>query len=594
MAFFLEIYLWNQNRFHWHYAFILIIGTILASVSILLDFGDSSVFGLSSIKTNGSEVQLDLTSNADSQSNSNLKTSTDYTNSLPDLFSKVEKSVVQITEPGTMQNGQPNPSRLGSGFVYDKLGHIVTNFHVVDGAENNKAYITFLDGVSYEGDVIGTDPYSDLAVIKLVDVDKNIISKLVPVDLGNSSQVRIGEKVVAVGNPFGLSGSLSEGIISGLGRLMPAGDSGESPPSPLENESPKILKPSFSIPDIIQTDAAINPGNSGGPLLGMKGQVIGINTAIFSSTGVYSGIGFAIPSNFLSKIVPELIKIGHYEHPYIGVNGFDITPEIAKIINLKEAVGFLVVNVTEGSPAQTSGILGGNKTVTINGTPLRIGGDIITNIDDKPVRKVDDILSYLENYKSIGDNVNLTVLRGDDHHKKEMSMILTSRPPPQNSVIHPTLGVLGLDVTPEISNFLNLSRSDGFLITSIIENTSAAKANLKGGYTVSDVNGTLLELGGDIIIRLDNVNVKTQQDIKDYLNSKKVGDSMVVTILRDGTYKTVTLTLESPNYDSLKLQEFGNSQGDTIKSPKDLIQRFLQSCSQILPKEVCQSMVIIG
>ena len=322
--------------------------------------------------------------------------------------------MVQITEPGSTRATEPSPSRLGSGFVYDTLGHIVTNFHVVDGSKNNKVYVTFLDGVSYEGDIIGTDPYSDLAVLKLSEVDKNVSSKLVPLELGNSSTIRIGQKVVAVGNPFGLSGSLSEGIISGLGRLMPAGDNGGSPQNPFDK--PQIMKPvpSFSIPDIIQTDAAINPGNSGGPLIDMSANVIGINTAIFSNTGVYSGIGFAIPSNFLTKIVPLLIKNGEYDHPYIGINGFDITPEIAKLLNLPEAVGFLVVNVTDDSPAKLAGILGGNKSMLINGLPIELGGDIVTEIDNKPVRKVDDILSYLENYKRIGDNVTLTVLRGPD------------------------------------------------------------------------------------------------------------------------------------------------------------------------------------
>ena len=552
-----------------------------------------SAFGASLSTSNISSYNHNLLSMDVKQPTLTSNSSIDYTNSLPDLFSKIEKSVVQITEPGTMQSLQPTPSRLGSGFVYDKLGHIVTNFHVVDGAENNKAYITFLDGVSYEGDIIGTDPYSDLAVIKLIKVNENISSKLVPVELANSSNVRIGEKVVAVGNPFGLSGSLSEGIISGLGRLMPAGESGEERQSPLENGSPQVVKPSFSIPDIVQTDAAINPGNSGGPLLDMNGKVIGINTAIFSNTGVYSGIGFAIPSNFLSKIVPELIKVGHYEHPYIGVNGFDITPEIAKMMKLPEAVGFLVVNVTEGSPANQSGIKGGKETVRLNGTPLKIGGDIITNIDDKSVRKVDDILSYLENYKTIGDNVNLTILRGPELEKKQISMILTERPAIGSGITHPALGVLGLDVTPPIANFLNLSRSDGFLITSVLENSSASNANLKGGYIVSDVNGTFLELGGDVIIKLDNINVESQQNIKDYLITKKVGDSITITVLRDGELKTVTLTLQPTNYDQLKLQELEKSLNPN-QPPDKLIDRFLKSCSQILAREICESMIIKG
>ena len=193
----------------------------------------------------GSGDNLTFTLDQMTTEDSHNYTTRDYSNSLPDLFDKVEKSVVQITEPGSTQATEPNPSRLGSGFVYDKLGHIVTNFHVVDGSKNNKVYVTFLDGVSYEGDIIGTDPYADLAVIKLSEVNKNVSSKLVPLELGNSSTIRIGQKVVAVGNPFGLSGSLSEGIISGLGRLMPAGDNGGSPQNPFDktpyNETCSII-----------------------------------------------------------------------------------------------------------------------------------------------------------------------------------------------------------------------------------------------------------------------------------------------------------------------------------------------------------------
>ncbi len=521
-------------------------------------------------------------------------TARNYDNSLPDLFEKVEKSVVQITEPGSTQATEPSPSRLGSGFVYDTLGHIVTNFHVVDGSKNNKVYVTFLDGVSYEGDIIGTDPYSDLAVLKLSEVDKNVSSKLVPLELGNSSTIRIGQKVVAVGNPFGLSGSLSEGIISGLGRLMPAGDNGGSPQNPFDK--PQIMKPvpSFSIPDIIQTDAAINPGNSGGPLIDMSANVIGINTAIFSNTGVYSGIGFAIPSNFLTKIVPLLIKNGEYDHPYIGINGFDITPEIAKLLNLPEAVGFLVVNVTDGSPAKLAGILGGNKSMLINGLPIELGGDIVTEIDNKPVRKVDDILSYLENYKRIGDNVTLTVLRGPDLVKQAVTIPLTARPSLETNLTNPSLGVIGLDVTPEIAKLMNISRDNGFLITSIIGNSSASKANLRGSYVVTEVNGTVLELGGDIIVKMDGVDIKNQMDIKNYLKTKNIGDSVIITLLRDDNYLTKSLILE-PNSENQRILEDSKKTEDNLSHPltQDDLKEFLESCAKVLPREACESMIII-
>lgn len=567
--------------------------TILMTVTFFSIFFVNNANGTDALATEASSSSNAVLENNIESLSSAQDSNPNYTNSLPELFEKVEKSVVQITEPGSLQSVEPNPSRLGSGFVFDKFGHIVTNFHVVDGSKNNKAYITFLDGVSYEGEIIGTDPYADLAVIKLTDVDNNISSKLIPLQLGNSSTIRIGEKVVAVGNPFGLSGSLSEGIISGLGRLMPAGEQNQPPERELRDNMGQDQPPSFSIPDIIQTDAAINPGNSGGPLLDMNGRVIGINTAIFSNTGAYSGIGFAIPSNFLIKIVPELIKNGNYEHPYIGINGFDITPEIADLINLPEAVGFLVVNVTEGSPASNSGILGGNETVQLNGIPLEIGGDIITHIDDKSVRKVDDILSYLENYKKIGENVNLTILRGPNLQEKVISMTLTARPAHESTLTYPALGILGLDLNPQIASQLNLTHADGFLITSILENSSASKANLKGGYVVNEINGTLVELGGDIIVKIDNQDVKNQEDIREYLKTKKIGDSLILTIVRDGDFKTISLILEMPSDSLRKLEESAQGPGDRMNLPSESLDQFMQSCSKILPKEICESMVII-
>lgn len=548
------------------------------SVQLVNGSGDNLILDLDQMTTQGSPDH----------------TTRNYGNSLPDLFDKVEKSVVQITEPGSTQASEPSPSRLGSGFVYDKLGHIVTNFHVVDGAKNNKVYVTFLDGISYEGDIIGTDPYSDLAVLKLSEVDNNVSSKLVPLELGNSSTIRIGQKVVAVGNPFGLSGSLSEGIISGLGRLMPAGDNGGSTQNPYDKSQIMKPVPSFSIPDIIQTDAAINPGNSGGPLIDMNANVIGINTAIFSNTGVYSGIGFAIPSNFLTKIVPLLIKNGEYDHPYIGINGFDITPEIAKLLNLPELIGFLVINVTDDSPAKLAGILGGNKSMLINGLPIELGGDIVTEIDDKTVRKVDDILSYLENYKRIGDNVTLTVLRGPDLVKQTVTIPLIARPPLESNMSNPSLGVIGLDVTSAIAKLMNISRDNGFLVTSIIGNSSASKANLRGSYVVTEVNGTVLALGGDIIVKMDSVDIKNQMDIKNYLKTKNIGDSVIVTLLRDGDYLTKSLVLEPISENQRILEDSKKTENELPHPPaQDDLKEFLESCVKVLPREVCETMIII-
>src|ERR671921_530076 len=321
-----------------------------------------------------------------------------------ELFTRVQSSVLQVTDPSTP--GLLGP-RLGSGFVYDKEGHIITNNHVVAGGSGDLD-ITFLDGTVYDARLVGSDPYADLAVLKVEeDVPKD---KLVPLPLGNSSTLKIGQPVAAVGSPFGLSGSITEGIISGLGRSLPS--SVPQDPTIPQLDVPSLPPPpAFSIPDIIQTDAAINPGNSGGPLLNTRGEVIGINTAIFSNTGSYSGVGFAIPSNMIQKVVPSLITTGSYTHPYIGITGLDITPEIAEAMGLQEARGFLVTDVTAEGPAAEAGVQGGDLLADINGREIELGGDVILEIDNKTVRKIDDILTYLEMEKQVGDTVQLTVLR---------------------------------------------------------------------------------------------------------------------------------------------------------------------------------------
>jgi serine protease Do len=333
---------------------------------------------------------------------------------LPDLFTKVEKSVVQVTE---QDNSNELGSRLGSGFVYDKDGHVVTNYHVVvPGSNNNdELQVSFLDGNVYSAELVGFDQFADLAVIKV----KNITSdKLTPLPLANSTNLRIGETVVAIGNPFGLSGSMTVGIVSGLGRLLPSNENGEN----LGTTS------SFSIPNIIQTDAAINPGNSGGPLIDTQGRVIGINTAIFSNTGVYSGVGFAIPSNTISKVAQSLIQTGSYRHPYIGIIGLSLTPDLAKQIGLIQTKGFLVTSLTKGSPADEADLRAGTTTKTLNGRDFDVGGDIILKIDNRDVTKIDDILAYLESQKHVGDKIHLTILR--DNTIRELDLVLGERPSP--------------------------------------------------------------------------------------------------------------------------------------------------------------------
>ena len=319
--------------------------------------------------------------------------------SLSEIFEKTEPGVVRVNVQRT--NSVDGVGGIGSGFVFDKKGHIITNAHVVNDA--TKVVVTFLDGRSYNAQIVGADEYTDIAVIK-VNAD---FSLLQPVSLGDSSTLKVGEEIAAIGNPFGLSGSMTSGIISQVGRLLPT-----------ENQ--------YSIPDVIQTDAAINPGNSGGPLLNMMGGVVGINTAIQSNTGSNTGVGFAIPSQTIAKIVPTLIEKGEYKHPWIGVSGRDIDPDLAKVLKVTDAIGFLIVTVVKDSPASKAGLIGSEKTIEVDGVNYPIGGDIIVAVDGIEVRQIDDILIHLQRAKSIGDEMVLEVLR--DNRTTNITIILQERP----------------------------------------------------------------------------------------------------------------------------------------------------------------------
>ena len=320
--------------------------------------------------------------------------------SLTEIFERSEAGVVRVNVIKSEQIEGLNG--VGSGFVFDQSGHVITNHHVIDNSE--KIVVTFLDGSSYNANIVGSDPFTDIAVIK-VDAEPYLLH---PLPVGDSSNLKVGMQVVAIGNPFGLSGSMTAGIVSQLGRLLPSQDTG------------------FSIPDVIQTDAAINPGNSGGPLLNIKGEVVGINTAIQSAIGEFTGIGFAIPSKTVSKIAPQLIEEGEYHHPWVGISGRDIDPDLAKILNLKDAKGFLIVTVVEKSPADKAGLIGSSKTKEIDGVTYQVGGDIILSVDGKPVRKIDDILIHLQREKSVGDEMVLEILR--DGRNTNFVILLEERP----------------------------------------------------------------------------------------------------------------------------------------------------------------------
>ena len=319
---------------------------------------------------------------------------------LVELFEKSEEGVVKIRADSI--DSFTDTGGVGSGFVYDILGHIITNAHVVEGSD--KITVTFLDGSQYNSEIIGVDRFTDIAVIKVNEKPR----LLHPLTVGDSSFLKVGEGVAAIGNPFGLAGSMTSGIVSQIGRLLPSQDTG------------------FSIPDVIQTDAAINPGNSGGPLLNMTGEVVGINTAIQSSSGVYSGIGFAVPSNTISKIVPTLIEEGKYAHPWIGILGKDIDPDLAKVRGLDNAKGFLILNVIEGSPAEKAGLKGMSEISEIDGDEYPVDGDIVISVDDKEVRNISDILIHLQREKTVGDEMVLGVLR--DGEFMHITLELVERP----------------------------------------------------------------------------------------------------------------------------------------------------------------------
>lgn len=322
------------------------------------------------------------------------------------LYERVMPGVVALQVVGD-QGGS-----LGSGFVFDAQGHVVTNYHVVEGAR--QVEVDFTSGYKAYGTVIGTDLDSDLAVVK-VDAPA---SELFPLALGDSNTLKVGQTVVAIGNPFGLSGTMTTGIISALGRT-------------LESQRAAPGGSFFTAGDIIQTDAAINPGNSGGPLFNLNGEVIGVNRAIrttaMTSTGepVNSGIGFAISINIVKRVAPVLIETGKYDYPYLGISSVDeLSLAQIEALGLKSYTGAYVTGVAANGPAEKAGIRAGSQATSQQG--LGAGGDLIVAIDGQPVLRFDDLLKYLINYKSPGDTVVLTVLRGKE--KLDIPVTLGKRP----------------------------------------------------------------------------------------------------------------------------------------------------------------------
>jgi serine protease Do len=537
---------------------------------------------------------------------SSISTNLNLDRDLTTLFSDVDQSVVQISEASASSFG----GRQGSGFIYDDLGHIVTNYHVVaDPGESQDTslsdkdfHITFLDGTTYIGKVIGADLYSQLAVMKVENITGE---NLIPLPLGNSSNVRIGQVVLAVGNPFGLSGSMTEGIVSGFGRILPS----SVPQGDLLLRQQDTS--SFLIPNLIQTDAAINPANLGGPLLNTAGEVIGLNTEFFSNTGLYAGVGSAIPSDIVRKVVPELISTGSYRHPYIGIAGVNLFPEIATELGLNNSRGFLVTEVTSESPAEYSGIRGGGTLEDINGREIELGGDVIVAVDNVTVRKIEDLLSYLQSSRAIGDNVILSVVR--DGKILEISMKVAARPTglqpgtSQSEQQHSTLGISTINMTKQIAARMNLTmllpqqqqqqlssnkyedEREGVLVVDVFADGPADKAGIRGGYIVADINGTPVEIGGDVIMRIDDTMIPNVNALEEFIGNKNIGDTIEVIIMRNAHSLKIPTVVGSTS--ELGTPQLGNgsnlSSQAPIDRPDDFFSDLYERCTETLGPFLC-------
>lgn len=319
-----------------------------------------------------------------------------YTENFITLYNQTRDSVVLITvalSTGTAQ---------GSGFIYDTTGKIITNYHVVENAIT--ITVTFIDGTIVKATRVGQDPYSDIAVIQV----NAPASLLKPLKLGKSSSLKVGESVIAIGNPYGLANTLTSGIISAVGRQMDSTGN-------------------YPIVDVIQTDAAINPGNSGGPLLNMAGEVVGINTAIPTETS--RGIGFAVPSDTIARELPSLLTKGTYDHAYLGIQGIDVTPSLVEAMGLPAGThGTLVVEVNPEGPSYAAGLKGGTRTTTIDGVSMKVGGDVILAADGIQMKNFYDLIVYIQRNKRPGNTITLSMLRGGT--SMEIKVTLGTRPPP--------------------------------------------------------------------------------------------------------------------------------------------------------------------
>ncbi|MDP2953926.1 MAG: trypsin-like peptidase domain-containing protein [Chloroflexota bacterium] len=452
------------------------------------------------------------------------------------IYSQVNPSVVNIR---VAQNQEMLASGgSGSGFVWDTDGHIVTNNHVVTGAE--RITVTFSDGTIVTAKMVGADPDSDLAVVK-VDAPAD---QLQPVRLADSTQVKVGQIVAAIGSPFALESTMTTGIVSAVGRFLPV-------------DASSAQGPSYTIPDVIQTDAAINPGNSGGVLVDQQGQVIGVTSAIISPVRASAGIGFAIPSAIVQQVVPALIKDGRYVHPWLGIAGTTLTPDLAKAMSLAASQrGALVVAVLPDSPASQAGLKGSASRVAVEGQEMPAGGDVIVALDEKPVKTFDDVVSYLSRYGAVGKTMSLTILRNGE--RQAIQITPAARPqsdrqratpqqptrPPAQPARRQTLGIMGQTISPAIAEAMRLpSGTNGVLVTEVISGSAAERAGLRGGANSIAVEGQRIRVGGDIVVALDGQPTPSIEELQALLQKRQPGQKVTLTLLRNGESLQVDVTL---------------------------------------------------
>ena len=445
-----------------------------------------------------------------------------------DLFPDFEKYFQDEGGKEKQEQEQESEPELtygsGTGFLWDDEGHIVTNNHVIEDAV--EITITYSDGIQRKAEVIGADPDSDLAVLAVEDPKEG----LTPVTMGDSAALKPGDLAAAIGNPLGQTGTMTQGIISALGRSYSVGGGVDG---------------NYTIPDVIQTDASINPGNSGGVLINADGEVIGVVMAFSSYSYSSAGIGYAIPSNLVKRVVPSLIENGEYQHPWIGFSGNALSPKINELLELDhDQRGAFIQSVTAGSPADKAGIRGGDEDMEIEkGVSIKVGGDIITKINDRDVKGMDDIIAYLSSNTSIGDTITLHVLR--DGEELDVDLTLAARPNPAERAAanaaaeeeeepaaetgKPSLGVYISELTDSVLDDLDLPEdTKGVLVNSVIEDSAAADAGIEEN---------------DVITAFDGVEVSGVAELKGEIEKHLPGERVTLTVIRGDETKDFRLTL---------------------------------------------------